>query len=97
MSNSKAMLLLNEGYQLRPEAFVALLVWQVPRPVRGSSHGYKYALAYVVEEVCVLRYDNEAAKGDHKHIDAVEMPHRFTTPEQLLTDFWRDVDQWSPI
>ncbi len=97
MSNTKAVLLLNERHQLRTEAFVALLVWQVPKPVRGSSHDYKYALAYIVEEVCVLRYDNEAGKGDHKHIGTVEAPYRFTTPEQLLTDFWRDVDQWSPI
>ena len=27
--------------------------------------GTKYSLAYVVEGECVLRYDNEAGKGDH--------------------------------
>jgi hypothetical protein len=43
---------------------------------------------------CVLRYDNEAGKGDHKHVDGVETGYRFTTPAQLLADFWRDVDQW---
>ncbi len=71
-------------------------MWQVPQPVRGSAHGYKYALAYVVAEVCVLRYDNEAGKGDHKHIGNTESPYRFTTPDQLLADFWQDVDQWRP-
>ncbi len=33
----------------------------------GSSHGFKYRLAYVVDGVCVVRYDNEVDKGDHRH------------------------------
>lgn len=71
-------------------------MWQVPQSVFGSAHDYKYALAYVVLEVCVLRYDNEAGKGDHWHIGNTETPYRFTMPAQLLTDFWQDVDQWRP-
>jgi len=92
----KARLLLNERHQLRADAFVSLRVWAVPEAVRGSAHGYKYSLAFVVGEVCVLRFDNEAGKGDHKHVGATEAPYRFTTPEQLLSDFWREVDQWRP-
>jgi hypothetical protein len=92
----KARLLLNERQQLRAEAFVSLRVWTVPAPVSGSAHGYKYSLAFVVDGVCVLRFDNEAGKGDHKHVGATETPYRFTTPEQLLSDFWREVDQWRP-
>jgi hypothetical protein len=57
-------------------------------------HDYKYALAYVVAGQCVIRYDNEAGKGDHKHLGAVEMLYVFTTPAKLLADFWFDVDQW---
>lgn len=92
----QAWSLLHERQQLRADAFVELRVWQVPQPVRASAHGYKYSLAYVVAGVCVLRYDNEAGKGDHKHIGPVETPYRFTTPDRLLTDFWQDVDQWRP-
>jgi len=40
---------------------------------------------------CVLRYDNEAGKGDHRHVKDVEEPYEFTDPESLLADFWRDV------
>jgi hypothetical protein len=43
---------------------------------------------------CVLRYDNEAGKGDHKHIGASETPYTFESPAKLLSDFWNDVDQW---
>jgi hypothetical protein len=95
-SNMKAELLLRERHQTADNAFVELRVWRVPHPVRGSEHEYKYALAYVVKGICVLRYDNEAGKGDHKHVGPIETGYRFTTPAQLLADFWHDVDHWRP-
>jgi hypothetical protein len=82
--------------QLRVDAFVELRVWQVPRPVAGSAHSYKHALAYVVAKLCVFRYDNEAVKGDHRHIGGLEAPYDFRTPDELLGDFWQDVDRWRP-
>jgi hypothetical protein len=51
-------------------------------------------LAFVVDEECVLRYDNEAGKGDHKHIDAKETPYVFSTVERLVADFFHDVTRW---
>jgi hypothetical protein len=90
----KARLLLNERQLLRAEAFVSLRVWAVPEPMRGSDHRYKYSLALIVEGRCVLRYDNEAGKGDHKHVGDLEVSYTFTTADQLLNDFWQDVDQW---
>jgi hypothetical protein len=68
----------------------------VPSPVRGSRHAFRYALAHALRRVCVLRYDNEAGKGDHRHIGDRETAYRFTTPEQPLADFWKDVDAWEP-
>lgn len=90
----KATLLLRERHQLAPDAFAELRIWRVPQQVHGSTHKYKYALAYVVAGECVLRYDNEAGKGDHRHLGGSERAYTFTTPEQLLADFWSDVDQW---
>ena len=92
----KARLLLDERHQVTAEGFAELRIWDVPEAVRGSAYRLKYALAYVVAGTCVLRYDNEAGKGDHRHLGAVETPYRFTTPEQLLADFWQDVDGWKP-
>ncbi len=92
----KAEPLLIERHQLGPESFVELRIWRVPKPVPGSGHDLKYALAYLVSGVCVLRYDNEAGKGDHRHIGATETAYVFTTPVALLADFWKDVDQWRP-
>ena len=71
-------------------------MWRVPQKVRGPDHPYEYSLAYVVAGKCVLRYDNEAGKGDHRYFGVTEAPHTFTTPTQLLADFWFDVDHWRP-
>lgn len=72
--------------------FAELVVWQVPEPVPGSTHGYKYRLAYVLNGVCRVRYDNERGKGDHRHVDGVESSYVFRGLEGLLSDFWRDVN-----
>ncbi|SOD99888.1 toxin-antitoxin system TumE family protein [Caenispirillum bisanense] len=92
----KAVLLLRERHVVAEDAFVELRIWRVPDPVRGSHHGFKYALAYVVRGTCVLRYDNEAGKGDHRHRGDAEEPYDFRSPRQLLDDFWTDVDTWRP-
>ena len=62
---------------------------------RVRPHPFKYRLAYVVGEICVLRYDNESGKGDHHHDDGVESVYQFTTPEQLITDFQTDIARWN--
>jgi hypothetical protein len=90
----KATLLLRERRIVAEDAFAELVVWQVPAPVAGSAHRFKYRLAFVVGGVCVLRYDNEAGKGDHKHLGVEQSLYVFTTPARLLDDFWHDVDHW---
>jgi Family of unknown function (DUF6516) len=93
-TNMKAALLLDERHQVADAAFAELRMWRVPTSVRGSSHDFKYALAFIVREKCVLRYDNEAGKGDHRHLGDIEFAYRFTTVDRLLADFWHDVDEW---
>ena len=51
----------------------------------------------MVNGICVLRYDNESGKGDHKHAGDKEVEYTFTTPEALLDDFWKDVDNWEVL
>ena len=50
---------------------------------------------YVVERECVLRFDNEAGPGDHRHYGNTERPYRFTTTEQLLADFDSAIARWN--
>ena len=67
----------------------------MPKPVMGSLHDFKYRLAYVVRGECVIRYDNEADKGDHRHFGKRQSEYEFTTPEALLSDFQRDITRWN--
>jgi hypothetical protein len=94
IANMKASRLLKERSAVDADSFVELSVWKVPSPVRGSEHTFKYSLAFVVSGQCVLRYDNEQGKGDHRHIGELEEPYEFSSSEQLIADFWADVDQW---
>lgn len=75
--------------------FAELILWRVPRPLPGSAHSFKYQLTYVVKQVCVLRHDNEAGKGDHRHWGGKESSYRFSTPEKLLADFQQDIERWN--
>jgi hypothetical protein len=95
LSNVKAVLLVRMRIAFTETAFSEVVLWQVPKPVLGSVHEFKYRLAYVVAGVCVLRYDNEAGKGDHRHFDGDESAYRFTTPEQLIADFQDDIARWN--
>ena len=90
----KAQLLLKQKLVLGETAFAEIVIWQLPTPLAGSMHGYKYRLTYVVNGACVLRYDNEAGKGNHLHINNQEMHYRFVSTEQLIDDFFAQIKQW---
>lgn len=63
----------------------------LPSPTAGSTHAYKYRYALIVNDECVMRYDNERGKGDHRHVGKTEEPYAFTTPEALFRDFVADI------
>jgi hypothetical protein len=91
----KAKLLLRDRVVLSERAFADIRIWRVPVSARGSAHDLKYSLALVVDRTCVLRYDNEAGKGDHRHtVEGQEEPYRFAGAEALIEDFWKEVDAW---
>ena len=95
VSNMKATQLVRTRIAYSSTAFAELVLWHVPSPVQGSSHGFKYRLAYVVGGVCVLRYDNEVGKGDHRHYGEAESRYKFTTPDRLIADFQTDIARWN--
>ena len=91
----KAIALIRRRLILAADAFVEISVWRVPQAVSPSDHPFKYRLAYVVDGECVLRYDNERGKGDHRHVGAEELPYDFSTPDQLMIDFSADIARWN--
>lgn len=89
-----ADLILKRRIVLAESVFAELVIWHLPRTLPGSSHPYKYRLALVVEGICVLRYDNEAGKGDHIHRGTTELGYRFVDVDTLLSDFRTDTEKW---
>lgn len=51
--------------------------------------------AYVVDGMCVLRYENELGKGDHRHFGATGSEYAFRTPEALIAGFERGIARWN--
>ncbi|MCM2328541.1 MAG: DUF6516 family protein [Lysobacter sp.] len=91
----KAVALVRHRIVLGEEAFAEVSVWRVPRPVEPSTHGFKYRLAYVVSGRCVVLYDNERGKGDHRHFGPTERAYSFSSPERLMADFRSDIERWN--
>lgn len=90
----RAVLLLRQRFDLSDDSFAEVVIWSLPRQLPGSEHRYKYRLALMSSDICVLRYDNESGKGDHKHIGSREVRYVFEDIETLQVDFWTDVDEW---
>jgi len=87
----RAELLIRERFVLSRLAFVEIVVWKLSKPLSQSAHAFKYRMAYVANGRCVLRFDNEAGKGDHKHLGETEVPYQFADLVQLQEDFWAAV------
>jgi Family of unknown function (DUF6516) len=90
----KATLLVHRREHQRPGAFTEVVIWRLPRQLPGSGHGYKYRMALIDNGDCVLRYDNEAGKGDHRHLGTTEATYQFLTIERLLEDFDADTRRY---
>ncbi len=69
-----------------------IVIWELPQPTESRPHGLKYRLNYSLPNgTTLIRYDNELAKGDHKHIRDKEVAYLFKTIEQLFADFYDDI------
>jgi len=74
-------------------AIAEIVLWRVPAPVSPSTHDLKYSLFYGRPGVREVGYDNERGKGDHRHFQGTETAYKFESVEQLMADFWIDVQR----
>jgi Family of unknown function (DUF6516) len=74
---------------------VEMVAWHVLFAVSGCQHLFKYRFyAGRFDGACLVRYDNERGKGDHKHIGGgLQEPYHFTTLVNLKNDFMHDVQK----
>ena len=86
--------LIHRSKQIRPDGVtVEMVIWSVDPAVPGSAHAYKYRLYAGRGGQTLVRYDNEAGKGDHKHLgaDEAEVPFAFRSMQQTVSDFLAEV------
>jgi hypothetical protein len=89
----KADLLQRDRFDFDDGAIVEMVIWRVPNAVEGSTHPYKYRLFYGRQGKRIVGYDNERAKGDHRHRDGREEAYEFKDVETLVRDFLADVEE----
>ena len=78
----------------RDNRIIEVVIWHVSEQVPGSSHSFKYRLYYGTDKgACIVRYDNERGKGDHRHLGEREEPYLFISLARLVEDFEADVER----
>jgi hypothetical protein len=72
-----------------------VVVWRLTSPVPGCNHPFKYRFYFgLADGTCIVRYDNERGKGDHRHIGGKEKPYSFVSLQLLFRDFNEDKAAW---
>ena len=91
---SKARLLLHEKVVRKDGGIVELIIWLLPKPTADRPHRLKYRLYFGRAGKCLVRYDNETGKGDHRHVEGREVPYRFVSVSKLRRDFEADIRRY---
>lgn len=89
----RATLVIDRKMTLEDGTILQAVVWELPIPLRGSLHRYKYRLYCGLQGRCLVRFDNEQGKGDHKHVMGLESPYAFRGIPTLLDDFRKEIMQ----
>lgn len=88
----KATLIYREKFVYSDGAIREMVLWKLPKRTTERPHGLKYRLYYgLADGTCVVRYDNESGKGDHRHIRDREESYPFRDVESLVADFLKDI------
>ncbi len=89
-----AKLLYREKYIYSDGAIREMVLWQLPQKAPDRPHGLKYRLYYGLGDgTCLVRFDNESGKGDHKHVGSREKSYRFIDVETLVAEFLAEIEK----
>uniref|UniRef100_A0A831U405 Uncharacterized protein n=1 Tax=Geobacter metallireducens TaxID=28232 RepID=A0A831U405_GEOME len=86
-------LLVFRDKKVKQGLIIEMVVWELDVPLSGSDHRFKYRLfcGSLETGACLVRYDNERGKGDHRHVADDEQPYLFISLEAMFADFEKDV------
>ena len=89
----RATLVIDRKVTLEDGSIIQAVVWELPIPLKGSPHRYKYRLYFGRHGECLVRFDNEQGKGDHLHVMGVEASYSFRDIPTLLKDFRSEIER----
>ena len=87
-----AEIIFRDKYVFADGAIREMIIWRLPTADVVRPHGLKYSLYYGFPGTRLVGYDNELGKGDHRHYGDREEPYNFSTIEQLVAYFEKDID-----
>jgi hypothetical protein len=93
-----AELIFRDKYIYSDGALREMVIWRLPAPEPERPHGLKYRLYYGQSGRCLISYDNERGKGDHRHYENAqgqerEQDYLWVSVEQLIADFKCDIER----
>ena len=89
----KAELHFKDKFIYRDGAIREMVIWRLPEVNPERSHGLKYRLFYGYPDVCLVRYDNERGKCDHRHYGEHEETYTWLSVQRLIDDFKADIEK----
>ena len=90
---AKATLLFHAKKMYPNGSIKEMVIWRLPDQNIERPHGLKYRLYFgTADGTCLVRYDNETGKGDHRHFFECEEVYHFRDVESMLADFQHDID-----
>jgi hypothetical protein len=90
----KTRLIYREKFIYEDGAIREMVLWQLPSATEAKPHRLKYRLYYGRPDGrCIIPYDNETSKGDHRHFGGKEEAYSFKGVEILVADFLKDIDR----
>jgi len=99
----KAEILFSDKYVYRDGAIREMIIWRLPETDKKRLHDLKYRLFYGYPDECLVRYDNERGKGDHRHYGDHEEDYRhygdheedyiWVSVQKLMNDFRADIEK----
>ena len=72
------------------DVLIEIVIWALPTQNVERPHGLKYRMYCGRAGECIVRYDNETGKGDHRHRGLSEESYHFESMEKLIEDFRND-------
>ena len=89
----KAQLLRKSREAFLGGIIIETVIWELPEALPERLHRLKYRLYCGRNGECLVRYDNETGKGDHRHYGNEEERYFFISFTQLIDDFLGDVER----